>query len=100
MRIQTIALVSLLTSCRFVAQESRASDAASAGALVQPATLIVDHSLPKQTLTAEILAARRYDTFWDNGDEALARAASFMRKDDIARFAASSSLTLREGETI
>lgn len=48
---------------------------AAADALVQPATLIVDHSLPQQTLAAEILAARRYDTFWNSGDEALARAA-------------------------
>lgn len=46
-----------------------------ADALVSPKTLIVDHSLPKATLDAEIFAARRYDTFWDNGDEALARAA-------------------------
>lgn len=43
--------------------------------LVKPGTLIVDHSLPQETLAAEILAARRYDTFWDDGDEALARVA-------------------------
>lgn len=48
---------------------------AAADSLVQPNTLIVDHSLPHETLAAEILAARRYDTFWDNGDEALARGA-------------------------
>lgn len=41
--------------------------------LVKPAVLIADHSLPK--VDAQILAARRYDTFWSTGDEALARAA-------------------------
>jgi predicted ester cyclase len=35
----------------------------------------VDHSLPKKTLEAQILAARRYDTFWNTGDEAMAREA-------------------------
>ena len=43
--------------------------------LVKPNALIGDHSLSPATLAAEILAARRYDTFWDTGDEALARAA-------------------------
>lgn len=43
--------------------------------LVTPATLIVDHSLPKAQAAAQILAARRYDTFWTTGDEALARTA-------------------------
>lgn len=59
----------------FVAQQPSTSVFAAEGALVQPGTMIVDHSLPPQTLAREILAARRYDTFWDNGDEALARAA-------------------------
>lgn len=43
--------------------------------LVQPHQLTVDHSLPKAQRDAQILAARRYDTFWSTGDEALARAA-------------------------
>lgn len=43
--------------------------------LVQPHSLIVDGSLPKAQVDAQILAARRYDTFWSTGDEALARAA-------------------------
>jgi predicted ester cyclase len=43
--------------------------------LVEPATLIVDHSLPREQTDAQILAARRYDTFWTTGDESLARAA-------------------------
>lgn len=43
--------------------------------LVQPKVLIADASLPKAALDAEILAARRYDSFWNTGDEALAKAA-------------------------
>jgi len=43
--------------------------------LVHPGTLIVDRSLPKRQAQAQILAARRYDTFWTTGDEALARSA-------------------------
>ncbi|MGO1070698.1 ester cyclase [Lysobacter sp. CA199] len=43
--------------------------------LVQPGTVIVDHSLPKTQVAAQLLAARRYGTFWNNGAEALARAA-------------------------
>jgi predicted ester cyclase len=48
---------------------------AATNQLIQPNVLVVDKSLPKAQLQAEILAARRYDTFWNNGDEALARAA-------------------------
>lgn len=43
--------------------------------LVQPRELIVDASLSEQQAGSQIAAARRYDTFWDNGDAALARAA-------------------------
>ncbi|TVT84331.1 ester cyclase [Pseudomonas sp. H3(2019)] len=43
--------------------------------LVQPRTVIVDHSLAKAQVEEQILAARRYGTFWTTGDEALARAA-------------------------
>ncbi|ACC74475.1 ester cyclase [Paraburkholderia phymatum] len=49
--------------------------ATPASALVQPQHLSVDPSLPKAQRDAQILAARRYDTFWSTGDEALARAA-------------------------
>lgn len=44
-------------------------------ALLQPRALIVDGSLPKAQAQAQQLAARRYDTFWNTGDEALAKAA-------------------------
>jgi predicted ester cyclase len=43
--------------------------------LVEPQTLIVDRTLPKKQLDAQIRAARTYDTFWTTGDEAQARAA-------------------------
>jgi predicted ester cyclase len=44
-------------------------------ALIEPHSLIVDRSVPRAQVDAQITAARRYDTFWNNGDEALARAA-------------------------
>ncbi len=43
--------------------------------LVEPHNLIVDRSLPREQADAQIIAARRYDTFWNTGDEALARSA-------------------------
>jgi predicted ester cyclase len=43
--------------------------------LLEPHNLIVDHSLPKEEANAQIITARRYDTFWDTGDEPLARAS-------------------------
>jgi len=43
--------------------------------LIEPRTLIVDRSLPREQVDVQISAARRYDTFWNTGDEALARAA-------------------------
>lgn len=48
---------------------------AATQALVQPAVVISDEaSLDKQN-DPRILAARRYDTFWQTGDPAMARAA-------------------------
>jgi predicted ester cyclase len=52
-----------------------ASSAMADDGLIQPHGLIVDGSLPKAQVDAQVLAARRYDTFWNSGDEALARAA-------------------------
>ncbi|AHL33304.1 ester cyclase [Pseudomonas brassicacearum] len=49
--------------------------AAAPDALVQPQSLVVDRSLSEQQAASMILAARRYDTFWHTGDEALAREA-------------------------
>ncbi len=58
-----------------VATAPALSASAATDTLVKPATMIVDHSLPRAQASAQILAARRYDTFWTTGDEALARAA-------------------------
>jgi predicted ester cyclase len=43
--------------------------------LLEPHNLIVDRCLPREQTDAQIIAARRYDTFWNIGDEALERAA-------------------------
>lgn len=43
--------------------------------LVRPQVQIVDPSLPAAQAEANILAARRYASFWNSGEEALARAA-------------------------
>jgi predicted ester cyclase len=43
--------------------------------LIEPNSLIVDRSLPRGQVEAQVLAARRYDTFWNTGNEALARVA-------------------------
>ena len=63
------------SSTLLLALAAAAPALAGPGDLVQPKVLVADHSLPLQTLEAEILAARRYDTFWNTGDEAMARAA-------------------------
>lgn len=66
--------VSTLTAAAFIgAMPAHAVTATTA--LVIPATLIVASGLPKGQANAQILAARRYATFWSTGDEALARAA-------------------------
>jgi predicted ester cyclase len=44
-------------------------------ALIEPHSLIVDRTLPRAQVASQLIAARRYDTFWNAGDEALARAA-------------------------
>ncbi|MFJ3484940.1 ester cyclase [Pseudomonas sp. NPDC090202] len=43
--------------------------------LVVPKSLTVDSSLSVEQRQAAELAARRYDTFWNTGEEALAKAA-------------------------
>ncbi len=52
-----------------------ASAVAADTGLIEPHSLIVDRSLPNAQVDAQILTARRYDTFWSTGDDALARAA-------------------------
>src|SRR6267142_5751500 len=48
---------------------------AADSALIEPHSLIVDRSLTTVQVNAQVIAAGRYDTFWNTGDEALARAA-------------------------
>jgi predicted ester cyclase len=43
--------------------------------LIRPRQQFVDPSLPAAQAEASVLAARRYASFWNSGDEALARAA-------------------------
>ena len=45
------------------------SFAADTPLLLEPHNLIVDHSLPKEEADTQIIAARRYDSFWNTGDE-------------------------------
>ncbi|KQV54002.1 MULTISPECIES: ester cyclase [unclassified Duganella] len=52
-----------------------ASHAAPDPQLVRPRTQFVDPSLPAALAEASVLAARRYASFWNSGDEAMARAA-------------------------
>jgi hypothetical protein len=42
--------------------------------LIDSHNLIFDRSLPKAPIDSQVIAARRHDTFWNTGDEALARA--------------------------
>jgi predicted ester cyclase len=44
-------------------------------ALIEPHSLIVDRSLSRAQVDSQVITARRYDTFWNTGDEALARTA-------------------------
>src|SRR5260370_7312092 len=44
-------------------------------ALIEPHSLIVDRSLLKAQVASQVIAARRFDTFWNTGDETLARAS-------------------------
>ncbi|MET3550999.1 ester cyclase [Burkholderia sp. 567] len=46
-----------------------------AAGLVEPHSLTVAADLPAQKARAQILAARRYGTFWDTGDASLAQTA-------------------------
>jgi len=68
----TAALISTLL---FVVAQSAQSRLAADTALIVPRSLIIDRSMPRAHVDVQIIAARRYDTFWHTGDEALALAA-------------------------
>ncbi|MFD1296873.1 ester cyclase [Lysobacter gummosus] len=48
---------------------------AAAEALLQPAAIVTDTPIATPAAAARVLAARRYASFWNNGDPTLARAA-------------------------
>ena len=64
-KLQMLALASVMIANTF----------ATDTALIEPHNLIVDRSLPRAQVDSQVIAARRYDSFWNTGDEALARAA-------------------------
>jgi len=64
-----------LTALLLAAFSMAGAHAAPEAQLVRPRTQFVDPSLPAAQAEASVLAARRYASFWNNGDEALARAA-------------------------
>ncbi len=64
-----------LTALLLAALPLAAVHAAPDAQLVRPRVQFIDPSLPAAQAEASVLAARRYASFWNNGDEALARAA-------------------------
>ena len=64
--LPTLGLSAALLASPFASAES---------ALIAPQTLIVDQSLPKAQRDAMELTARRYGSFWNSGEEAMATAA-------------------------
>jgi predicted ester cyclase len=52
-----------------------AESAEGEGKLIKPKEIISERSLSKSALDSMILAPLRYDTFWNSGDERLARSA-------------------------
>lgn len=64
-----------LTALLLAALPLAAVQAAPDAQLLRPRVQFIDPSLPAAQAEASALAARRYASFWNNGDEALARAA-------------------------
>lgn len=64
-----------LTTLLLAALPWAAAHAAPAPELIRPRQQFVDPSLPAAQAEASVLAARHYASFWNNGDETLARAA-------------------------
>ncbi len=62
-------IVALVLAGSAVAAETSDAD------LVLPKVVVYDTGLPNAVKEANVLAARRYDTFWSTGDETLARKA-------------------------
>lgn len=73
--LPSFATASLLSLCLIAPGIQSAQAATPADSLVTPQTLIVAPDLSAAQRDAQILAARRYGSFWDTGDASLARAA-------------------------
>jgi len=56
--------------------DNSATAVAAETPLIEPHSLIVGGRVPKAEVDIQIIAARRYDTFWNTGDDALARRTS------------------------
>lgn len=67
------ALAVLLALALPVAHATTAEPVAES--LLQPAAIVTDTPITTPAVAARALAARRYASFWNNGDPALARAA-------------------------
>lgn len=68
-------LSSLHRSVLLAALMAAGVPAGAAPELLQPALLVVDRTVPATLADAQVLAARRYASFWNSGDPALAREA-------------------------
>ncbi|WP_044560619.1 ester cyclase [Azospirillum sp. B4] len=71
----TILALALSTAAPMASADTLARSTLAQPPLVDPGHITVDASLPRARADAEILAARRYATFWSTGEEGLARAA-------------------------
>ena len=74
-RNASLVTAALISTLLIIVAQSVQSRLAADTALIEPCSLIIDRSMPRAQVDAQIIAARRYDTFWHTGDEALARAA-------------------------
>src|SRR3989454_8018348 len=64
--------------------------------LIEPHSLIVDRSLPTGRVEGQVIAARRFDTFWNTGDEALAGCGKSLNRDDSPPQGLKPSLVLHD----
>jgi len=74
-RNASLVTAALISTLLFVVAQSAQNRLPADTALIEPRSLIIDRSMPRAQVDVQIIAARRYNTFWHTGDEALARAA-------------------------
>lgn len=74
--VTTLATTAATTAALLLSLSAGAAESAPPDTgLVRAQTVIVDASLPQARQQEALLAARRYATFWNTGDERYARAA-------------------------